>query len=341
MARQTAQRPARIGVGTGVVEGRRRRFGLAMVVAMAGLPASAVAQLAPPPGPAPAPTPVVETPIVTPRPAQRTPAADERQRTAEEAAREALARQNTNVLISNLPDLPYESLVRRDSVGRVIPLKRSQHMAALESNPLLDDSSVERFQGVIAERRARMERAVIDNVDLVEQIRGGVIERADVGSPETLRAMLAVVGPFQQLGHLTDDLRAQRYFSDDQFAWNWKIVLEYEEAMRRDIMERAAADTSPDAPNPLSLVTRYVMGDYLREPMEAYEGLLLEGVGRLDEVMRGIEVSAEQRGAVSASAAAVRGAGDDAARLNAAHGLMDALTVDQRRRWLENVIETR
>ena len=47
-------------------------------------------------------------------------------------------------------------------------------------------------------------------------------------------------------------------------------MLEYEEAMRGTSWAGRRADTSPDAPNPLSLVTRYVMGDYPREPMEAY-----------------------------------------------------------------------
>lgn len=312
-------------------------------VFVAGAPVMALGQLVPPPGEAPAPRPVVAPPTpprVAPPIRSATPPADgdAARLNAEAEARRRLAEQSA---INKLPDLPYDSLVQRDAGGRIIPVEGNLHLAALSRNPLMDDSSVERCQGVIAGRRARMEEAVIENIDLVQKVLDGAIERADIADRESVSALVAVVRPFQEMGHLTEDLKAQQYLTEQQYGFNWKIVREYEQEMQRQVMADAAGNQDPDAPNPMSLVTRLIMGEYLREPMEAYDSLLLEGSQRLDRAMAGITLSSGSAAKAGPLMSAVRAAPNDEARLAAMRELAGLMDAGQKGQLLSNVLSSR
>lgn len=319
--------------------GRRMIARAAWLAVIAGAPVSALGQLVPPPTEAPAATPLV-TPMTLP-PSQTEPArqeAEQRRRTAEQEARERLELQQT---IEQLPPLPYDSLVHLDANGKIIPLTTNPHLLALAVNPLMDDSGLERCQGVIAERRARMEDAVIKNIDLVQQVLDGAIERADVTDRESIGALVAIVRPFQEMGHLTEDLKAQSYLSQQQYGFNWKIVREYEQARQQELMADAAANTDPNAPNPMTLVTRQIMGEYVREPMAAYDGLLIEGAGRIDAAMAGITLAPDKAAQAASMLSALRSAPSDEARLAAARELTGLMSAAQKGQFLTNVVQSR
>lgn len=313
-------------------------MGRALAVALAaGLCGVASAQIAPPPTQAPDPTPVAETPAVPP-PVNNPQRPQPQQQTAEERARQTLRRDPSSV---ELPPLPYDSLVSRDTDGRVVRLEENAHFAALAVNPMLDDSSMERALGVIAARRDKVERRVAEHVDLIQQVLGGAIDRVDIARPDSIRDVISVVRPFQELGHLSDDLKDQGILNEQQWAFNWKIAQEYTSTYQQDVLAAAAENPDPNAPSPQTLFTRLVMNDFLREPLEVYHSLLVEAAGRPDEVMALVPLTTEQEGEASRLRGAIAGAGDDEAKAAAVQELITFLTPEQRKAFVQAILDSR
>ncbi len=310
-----------------------------LLVVLVGLPVTAFGQLVPPPTEAPAQTPIV-TPMTLP------PAATERVRSEAEARRDAELRareraEQEAAATQNLPELPYDSLVNLDAQGKIIPAPGNPHILALGVNPMMDDSTVERVQGVIAERRDKVERLVIQNIDLVQQVLDGAIDQATLEDRASIARLVEIVRPFQELGHLTEDLKTQGYLSTQQYGFNWKIVREYEQARTQELMATAAANTDPNATNPNTLVTRHIMGEILREPMLTYDALLLEGAGRIDQAISGITVAPDNQARATALVGAIKAASNDQARLARARELTDLLDAAQKGQFLQSVVDSR
>lgn len=306
-------------------------------MALAALSGTASAQLAPPPGAAPEAPPVVVPPSMpsvrppTDRPTGATPGAEPaRAQSAEERIRASLSDEEKTLL-----ELPYDSLVVRGDDGRVVPVTGNPHVLAMERNPLMDESSIERAQGVMAERRARVEQKVIENIDLIQRVLDGVIDNAVITDQASVAALLAVVRPFQEMGHLTEDLKAQGVLTNVQYVFNWNIVREYEQAMLLQ------AQTNPGGEHPGTYMTRQVMGDFLREPMMAYDAMLLEGAGRLDQAMAGITIADDHASQAATDREAVERASDDASRLAAMRAFTSHLDPSQKGQFLRNVVESR
>lgn len=238
-----------------------------------------------------------------------------------------------------LPDLPYESLIVRDAGGRLIPVRGDPHVLALSRNPLLDDSSVQRFQAAIAERRLRVDRLVIDNLDLVQRALDGEIARADLSDRESIAAVVAIVQPFMEIGHLTNDLNAQQLLTDQQYGFNWKIVREYEQAMQMQVMSDANAN--PDGPSEMTAATRLIGKNFLLEPLEEFENMLREAAGRIDQAMAGIELSATTTGLAVPLRERIREQRQREAGIAAMRELFALMNLDQKRMLLENVVATR
>lgn len=311
---------------------------LLSLAASAGLATAASAQLAPPPTEAPPPPAPTEPQIVRPSPPSNPGGAGRgAPRSAGEDARGRLGRDPSTV---ELPPLPYDSLVTRDADGHVQPLDRNPHLAALSVNPMMDDSTEERSLGVIAARRDKVERRVAENVDLIQQVLDGAIEKVDLSRPDTIRGIIDVVRPFQELGHLSDDLKEQGILNDQQWAFNWKIAQEYTAAYQKDVMDAAAENTDPNAPSPQTVFTHLVMHDFMREPIEVYNALLVEGAGRIDDVMGHVTLTGDQQ-AVAGLVRGVKAAGDDEARRSAMQAVVTALTPEQRKAFVQAILETR
>lgn len=312
---------------------------LGLLVVLAGLPATAFGQLVPPPTEAPAATPTV-TPMVLPGEATQgvRDAALERRDAAERARAQA---EQERAAMQDLPNLPYESLVKRDEAGHIIALPGNPHVLALNVNPLMDDSTVERVQGVIAERRDKVERMVIQNVDLVQQVLDGAVDQANIEDRASIARLIEIVRPFQEMGHLTEDLKAQGYLSTQQYGFNWKIVREYEQARTQDMMASAASNTDPNATNPQTLVTRHIMSEILREPMLTYDALVLEGAGRIDDAMGSITPASDKQAQAATLVSQIKAASDDETRLARARELTNLLDSAQKGQFLQNVVNTR
>lgn len=313
---------------------------VALLALLAGVPGVAMAQIAPPPSTPRAPEQPSEaqTPVLPP--AMRRPGAtpDAAPESAPDRARQLF---NTPPRGGEIPDLPYEPIGKRDAAGNLIMIQDDPHYVALTANPLLDDASLERFRGTVAARRNRIEQGVIEHTSLIRQVLDGAIERVDIARPDTLPTTMAIVRPFQEMGSLTEDLRAEGYLTEQQWRFNWKIVGEYEQEVRTEVMRLANENDDPNGPAPMTKVTRAVLGDYLRIPLDIYNDLLAEGAGRLGDVMSAATITDQDRAIAQNYAGQVRAASTDEARAEAMRNLTGAMSAEGHKALLEAIVATR
>lgn len=281
-------------------------FGQMVTPPPATQPTAPEFELAPPPAP---PPPIEPPPVQTARP--RTP-------------REPL------------PDLPYESLVKRDAAGALLPLNEPIEILALRRNPMLDDQTRARVEEVLLERRTLAEQRVLEHFDLIRQIDEGAIERTDFSNRIAAQQVVAAFEPLVAAPwvDLMRDLRGRNVLTSLQSRFNGRIVQEYLDA------QLPAPD--PQAPDEEKIAwsatqLRSVYARSFDEHRVAYRALLME-------IGKNLGVTAEELGlgaAGTSAAAAFRAASADAERRTIISTFMGTLTPEQRTKLLEATIKAR
>lgn len=246
--------------------GRPSLWMLAMVGANSVMAGLAMGQVATPPPAAPAPTPQYVPPPAAPKPAPRA---------APKPPAEGPAINN----------IPFEPLGERDKDGKLLPLAGPTEILALERNPTIGEATAQRLKPYLRERRATIEKVVIDNLDMVQQIESGAVERLDARKKDELMALTQMLRPLTGRGSMTADLRNRDLLTQVQAGVNQRITKRYQTDLIADAKARAKASGADEATE----VTRALLGNNLDEVMFAYKGLLVEtgkrlgGEGKKDE----------------------------------------------------------
>jgi hypothetical protein len=247
--------------------------GLALSVAAS----ATTAQVAPPPtGPAndqptytppPKPEPKPEVKPADPEP-QEGFSARRRDRSTEDL--------NTNV--------PYPKLAQPGPDGRIIRLRQLPDIAALRSNPNVGPASVELIMPLIYLRRFKMETSVIDNLDLYWELSGGLVDNMNMSDINQMGRVADMMKPLVPEVTLSQDLLNRQILSRIQGGMNKYIVNEYKKAITDEIQVL-------DGEKGLEEVMRFVLKDSLHEAKLAYQGLLVELMDDVAEVvdLAGIE----------------------------------------------------
>jgi hypothetical protein len=239
-----------------------------------------------------------------------------------------------------LPELPYAPL-GKDASGKVTVLIEPAEYAALRVNPMLKPDDLGRFGKYLDDRRATFERIVSDNLDLVEQIEGGIFETIDLSNNKAFTKLLDVSKPLRAPSApkpLADELLERQLVDATQAEFNRKIVREYHLAL----MPQIKPDASPDEKGQharRSLALFYKQG--LEEPLFVHRQLLLEGSGKLDKLIPTLGLNSETASKVNAAATAIKPNTPDNARLAAMAEINKSLSLDQRKALLKKVVELR
>ena len=238
----------------------KSRIALAALVAACAAPA--LAQVAPPPARKPA---GLQRPVRPPPPVpqeKREELIQQRQRDIERQQRQ----QEIEAEQRRSPQLPYASLVQRRDDGSLIELGDPIELAALRQNPMLAQIARDRVLALAAERQRRIERRVIERLDLLDallvQNEVGRVRVNDRGELDRVRSM---VTEFTIDNGLTAWLQAQRHITRPQALFNGRIANEYRDALRLEQMSAPAADSPPPS------VTDRLARFYLRTDLQDYE----------------------------------------------------------------------
>lgn len=280
------------------------------------------AQIAPPPTEAPAPaTPYKRPPVIMPKPAEpaRTP------------------RENGSRV--ELPNLPYESLVKKDAQGKVIRLTEPVTWAACRRNPTITKEDWAKLEPVFRERRAECENIAVKNLDLMEKVEAGEIERIEGDAKtivQTIRSLFAPLRPSG--GDFCSKLGKEGTLTEVQSAFSQKIEGEYNAAVRAEL--RAGMKPKQDASQIGSIdIVRHMFYEQIDETIWCYRELLAEAAGAMDRALP--KVSPGIAAKVSAEQRALAAATDAAARPQLLRALLDKLDLQERRALLSAVIESR
>jgi len=122
--------------------------------------------------------------------------------------------------------MPFESLIQRDADGRVLPLAEPLELAALRKCALVSEDDWANLNIALAERRARVNKSVVDNLDLVLGIEGGLIETVDVMKLEQLKSVSESVRALTPQP-LLDELQKRQLLNAQQLKLTRRIADEY------------------------------------------------------------------------------------------------------------------
>lgn len=182
------------------------------------------------------------------------------------------------------PDIPFKPLGRddkgeliRDEQGNLRPLPLPMEVMALDRNPTVGEVTIYRLKPYLRERRAATDKIVIDNLDMVQQIDGGVIDRLDIKKKEQLIALTEMLRPLVAQGPLATDMRKRDLLTKMQTAMNQKITKQYQTDLITEVKTKAKAAGMEEAPE----ITKVLLYNSVDEVMYAYKSLLLDTGRRL------------------------------------------------------------
>ncbi len=127
-----------------------------------------------------------------------------------------------------LPDVKFKDWeVGAD--GLALPLTEPLELASLRRNPLVTTDTMNKIESYLPDRRRGMERVVIENLDLIERIDGGLFERSDFFKKEDVQKVVETTKPLQTTS-LATELKNRQIIDDKMFGINARITTAYSRA---------------------------------------------------------------------------------------------------------------
>jgi hypothetical protein len=231
-----------------------------------------------------------------------------------------------------LPNLPYKPLVEKSADGKVKRLSEPAEYAALKHNPMLKPEEVAGMSGYMGERKAAFEPIVIANLDLVEQIEGGIFENIDVKNNDAFKNLLNVGKPLKAPAApkpVYEDLRDKNVLTPEQAEFNRKISSEYYQALIAEL----------NADHRRNLAMSYKQ--YLDEPLYYHRLLLIEAAPQAESLLGKLGLEPALASKVRPLAQKAKAAKTDDDKAAAMRALSTELSLDQRKALLRAVTEAR
>ncbi|CAG1002803.1 hypothetical protein PHYC_03021 [Phycisphaerales bacterium] len=241
-----------------------------------------------------------------------------------------------------LPDIPHKSLVMRDENGKTRPIRGLIEKEALRVNPTLPDNWVDTLSDYFAERKTIFERATIANLDIVEAIEGGVIERTDYTNVDEIRKLLRMCAPLDKPNvpeRITDDLLAKGFIDPTQAGFNMKIVNEYLNTLfpPKAVPDAQGVKPRQEPGSVAKIMRRY----FMHESETAYRGMMAEAAGNLPAIVDQVDLPAEIKSAAKAAAKNYSDALTDDQKIKIYHDATAGTTIEQRRAILQKAVDLR
>jgi len=239
------------------------------------------------------------------------------------------------------PGLKFDMLVQTDAAGGVVPLKEPTEIAALRVNPTLGTDFMERNDGFLRERRSAFEKVVIGNLDLLEKIEAGEIERIDTSTKNWMASLVNFLKPLSGLSvpeRLSDAMQRASIMDPTQAEVNRQIVEAFGTA-RLSAMNLQLKEAGREDDRAWDLV-KLLQRATIEESEYAYRGLIAEAAGRLS-LAKDMDLSDEAKAAAATSAGSFRDSLDQAQRIKIYHDATALWTTAQRQEFLRRVVNAR
>lgn len=237
---------------------------------------------------------------------------------------------------AELPNLPYKSLAEKGADGKLTPLTEPIYVAALRVNPTVTDDERSKIEPYLKTRHESYEQIAIDNIDFLQEIDGGLIEKLNMADPndaKKVQKIRALAGK----GTLSAALRDAKLLTDVQIKFGDKIVKERNEAEIAEL-KAAAGGKEGDKKAAADVVTPHLMRQAVSESLMARRGLYLELANNLAKVEGSLGLEAAALGSLKTAVSAAK---DDAEKVAAVQGVFKGLSADQARNALKALVAAR
>ncbi|MFO0835429.1 MAG: hypothetical protein U0638_10680 [Phycisphaerales bacterium] len=288
---------------------------------------AATAQVVTPPTPAPAKTPDYVPPA---EPAAQPPA---------QPKRNPAVPGQPSTKRASIPKVDYKPIGEKGADGKLLPLTDTpQRLSLLEvHNPLIKAEHRPKVDEYLAKRDHRMEAVAVDNLDLVEQLEGGLIDKLDFAAKESqgqsFKNARALTEPINPFGDLISDMARRQVLDDVQSAMSDKLVNEYRTAVRD--ASRVEGQRRVDS----NWMARYTYNNKAQEAILSADRVRAMAVAKAAEVLPKAGLDSVL---VSKLTEACKKAPSDAkGRVECFNVLGKDLTIEQRRAWLKAALATR
>ncbi len=236
----------------------------------------------------------------------------------------------------------YESLIKKDAAGKIIRVSGSLDAVALQRNPSVDDAARAAMAPVVADWTAEVNQVVIDNLDFVEAIEGGLMESYDVNDAGKTRYVQQMNVQLSAAGPLSARLTQKSLLSGPAAGLNMQITNEYIQAVFNEINSTPpppganGAPAQPQQYGNAAAVNRFFTALSSRDACEQYRKMLLDAAPLVDRILP--ELTPDARAKAAPGAAAVKAATDDTARMIAVRDMIKPLSFDDRRAFLSKAV---
>lgn len=193
--------------------------------------------------------------------------------------------------IARAPVPRHDPLAKLGEDGYIIRLERLTDEVALERNPYIGETKNQPINDLRVERRARMERQVIENLDLFVELETGLIDTIRLSDIEGMQKVAQMIQPLIADPTLAHELREQGILTRIQAESTSGIVRQYQTAINEELKQRF-----PD--EHLDQFMRFIMHESMKEARLAYLALLEEGASKIDQ-LRKADISANAASAIA------------------------------------------
>ena len=168
----------------------------------------------------------------------------------------------------------FESMFVLDEEGNPVKIVGSTDEAALSRNTLISDEERQALAPAINEWKAKVERTVVENIDLAVAIDTEELKDFDMGDQQRLIYVGDAVKMLTSTGSLTEFLHEKGLLTDLQMQQNRRIVSDYQRGLMMYTGESAQKQFPDDTNKQMEFVMRNNYLVALRDPFWAYNRIL-------------------------------------------------------------------
>lgn len=241
--------------------------------------------------------------------------------------------------VQDANQVKFESLVRVDSSGKLIPLEGIIDLYSLHRNPTIDEAAWQKITPVVVEWMEDVDRSVIDNLDFVERLEGGMLDQVDVMDMNNNRMIMEMMMQFLSIGPVTTTLEQRGALTRTQSVVNTNIGNDYLQKMldltRQEAQEKAKS--LPDAEREAFVVnatSKFIFTLMWRDARESYARQLQEAAPSLDKILPALALDKATAAKAAEQARKVSAAPAGEGRRKAMKDLLAMLPFDKRRELL-------
>jgi hypothetical protein len=247
---------------------------------------------------------------------------------------------------------PFESMVVRGPDGKIVRIERQLDLLALHRNSLVDDATRERVRPVLREWLMDLDQLVIDNLDFLERIEPpdgspGVIERIDLNDASTVQPVAQMMNQLIAAGPLTAHLQSRGVLTREQADLNQRIISDYLQQVMNEVLAAnqvpAARGDQPQNQEERNLqvntVSRHLYALSARDAISSYYRQLQSAAPYAEQIAAATEMTSEQREKIAPLVGTARSAQTEIQRRQGVRRIMNELSFDQRREFLQRAKE--